>query len=299
MRKWLRRLGFLLLGLIVLIVVVCVGAYFVGDSKLNKVYTIPAQSITIPTDQASVAEGKRLATVRVCTDCHTENLSGRLLADNPMIGTIYTANLTPGGDLTKWTDADVLRAIRHGVDPDGKALIGMPSNDYFGMSDADLIKIIAYIRSVPAVNNNAPETIISVPGKILIGLGLLPPAGLAAAYIDHNATVTPPSASVSVDYGKYLATVCMGCHNAAFSGGPIPFAAPDTPPAANLTPDGHLAKWSDADFIKFFRTGFTPEGKQIDPKYMPWNIFGKMTDDELKALFLYLKSLPSKPTGSQ
>jgi mono/diheme cytochrome c family protein len=299
MRKLLRRLGIILLGLIVLIVVVGAVAYIIGDGKLNKVYTIPAQSISIPTDQVSILEGKRLATVWGCTDCHTENLSGRLLADNPMIGTIYTANLTPGGELAKWSDSDVATAIRHGVSPDGKALIGMPSNDYFAMNDADVSKIIAFVRSVPAVDNKTPRPTITTSGKILIGLGLLPPQGLAAAYIDHNAAISRPTANVSAAYGKYLATTCTGCHNAAFSGGPIPFAAPDMPAAANLTPGGDLAKWSDSDFIKFFHTGITPEGKQIDSKHMPWKSLGQMTEDELKALFLYLKSLPAKETGKQ
>lgn len=169
----------------------------------------------------------------------------------------------------------------------------------FGISDAELGKIIAFIRSVPAVNNNLPDTTISVSGKILAGLGLLPPSGLAAAYIDHNAAILAPAAAVSSDYGKYLATVCTACHNPSFSGGPIPFGPPDQPPGANLTPAGDLAKWSDTDFVKFFHTGITPEGKHIDPKHMPWDKLGQMTDDELKALFLYLKSLPAKPTGSQ
>jgi mono/diheme cytochrome c family protein len=237
--------------------------------------------------------------VRGCTDCHAENLSGKLLFDSPILGTIYSANLTPGGDVGKWSNGDVLRAIRHGVDSDGKALVGMPSNDFFGMSDADLGKIIAFIRSVPAVNNALPETSISITGKILTGLGLLPPSGLAAAYIDHNTIIAAPAAAVSSDYGKYLATVCTGCHIPSFSGGPIPFAPPDQLPGANLTPAGDLAKWSDTDFVKFFHTGNTPGGNHIDPKQMPWDKLGQMTDDELKALFVYLKSLPAKPMGSQ
>src|SRR4051812_48580579 len=116
LRKWLRRFAYLLLGLIVLIVFICAVAYFIGDGKLKKVYAIPAQSITIPADPASIAEGKRLATVRGCLGCHTESLGGKLLFDSPILGAIYSANLTPGGDVEKWSDGDVLRAIRHGVD---------------------------------------------------------------------------------------------------------------------------------------------------------------------------------------
>jgi mono/diheme cytochrome c family protein len=301
MKKWLRRLGYLLFGLLILIIIFGTGAYVIGVGRLNQVYSIPAQSITVPTDQASIEEGHRLAIVRACTSCHTETLGGKLLADTPMIGTIYTANLTTGkgGVGSTLSDANIVAAIRHGVGPDNKPLIAMPANDYVGMSDADVSKIIAYIRSVPPVDSNTPSTTISVPGKILIGLGLLPAQALPAAFIDHNAAVNAPSVAVSADYGKYMATVCMGCHNPSFSGGPIPFAPPDQPPTANLTPAGDLAKWSDADFIKFFHTGTTPEGKQIDSKFMPWKELGKMTDDELKAVFVFLKSLPAKPTGSR
>ena len=301
MRKWLRRFGYIILGLVGLIILAGAAAYFIGSGKLNKVYSIPAQSISVPTDQASIDEGRRLAIVRDCTGCHTENLGGRLLADNPLIGTIYSANLTTGagGVGGTLTNDDMVRAIRHGVGPDGKPLIGMPANIYVGLGDADVGKIIAFIRSVPAVDNNQPRTTISLPGIIMAGLGLLPAEALPAAYIDHTVTVSAPQAGVSAEYGKYLTTVCTGCHNTAFSGGPIPFAPPEQPPAANLTPGGILANWTEADFIHFFRTGTGPDGKAIDPKYMPWNTLGQMTDDELRAVLVYLKSLPAKQTGSK
>jgi len=301
MRKWLRRLGYLVGVLLILIIVAGGVAYLIGEGKLNKVYTIPAHSITVPTDQASIAEGKRLATVRDCTSCHTENLSGKLLTDNPMIGTIYTANLTTGagGVGSKLIDADMVMAIRHGVGPDGKPLIAMPANFYVNLSDEDVSKIIAYIRSVPPVNNNVPRPIMSFPGKIIVGLGLLPAEALPAEFIDHTAVISAPQPSISVEYGKYLAATCAGCHNPSFSGGPIPFAPATNPHPANLTPGGILANWSDVDFIHFFRTGTGPDGRAIDPQYMPWKTLGQMTDNELKALLLYLKSLPAKTTGIQ
>lgn len=301
MRKWLRRLGYLLIGLLILVLLAGGVLYVIGERKLNKVYTIPAQSITVPTDQASIEEGKRLAIVRDCTGCHTGNLGGKLLADNPMIGTIYTANLTTGagGVGRTLTDANMVVAIRHGVGPDRKPLIAMPANFYVNLNDDDVSKIIAYIRSVPPVDNNAPRPTVSFSGKILIGLGLMPAEALPAAVIDHNAVLSAPHSGISAEYGKYLATTCAGCHNPSFSGGPIPFAPPTNPSAANLTPGGILASWSDADFIQFFHTGVGPDKREIDPQYMPWKTLGQMTDDELRAILLYLKSLPAKQTGIQ
>ncbi len=91
----------------------------------------------------------------------------------------------------------------------------------------------------------------------------------------------------------------MDRNTLGFSGGPIPGVPPDWPTAANLTPGGELANWSEKAFIDTLRNGFTPSGKQLDPQYMPWTTFGQMTDDELKAMWLYLQSLPAKETGKR
>jgi hypothetical protein len=90
-----------------------------------------------------------------------------------------------------------------------------------------------------------------------------------------------------------LAAGCTGCHGSDYSGGPIPGAPPDTVPASNITPGGELAGWSESDFIQAMRTGVTPDGQEMDP-FMPWKNISKMTDDELKALWMYLQSLPAK-----
>ena len=92
---------------------------------------------------------------------------------------------------------------------------------------------------------------------------------------------------------------CIGCHGPGLSGGPIPGVPADWPPAPNLTPGGRLSQWSEDDFIRVMRTGVTPDSKQIANRYMPWQALGQMTDDELKALWLYLQSLPAKPTGNR
>ena len=77
------------------------------------------------------------------------------------------------------------------------------------------------------------------------------------------------------------------------SGGPVPGAPPDVPPAPNLTPGGELRGWSDADIVKALREGVTPSGRQLNP-FMPWKATAQMTDDELKAVILYVRSVPAK-----
>jgi mono/diheme cytochrome c family protein len=113
------------------------------------------------------------------------------------------------------------------------------------------------------------------------------PHALPAALIDHSAPRPPePVPGVTPEYGKYLAVACQICHMENMAGGDEPGQG------LNLTPGGDLAKWSEEDFMKALKTGVTPTGKKLDPMLMPWQSMGKMTDDELKAIWLYLKTLP-------
>jgi hypothetical protein len=99
--------------------------------------------------------------------------------------------------------------------------------------------------------------------------------------------------SPTIAYGKYLAASCTGCHHSNFEGGAIPGVPPSWPKAANLTQKGNLRNWKYADFKKTLTTGITPEGKKLNPQYMPWPATAAMNDTELSALFLFLKSLPN------
>jgi mono/diheme cytochrome c family protein len=99
---------------------------------------------------------------------------------------------------------------------------------------------------------------------------------------------------VTVEYGEYLALPCALCHGANFNGQTIMIDAEYLAP--NLTTGGELKAWSEQDFINTMRTGITPNGHQLK-SVMPWKYFGQMTDDELKAVWLYLQSLPALPQG--
>ncbi|MDX1613550.1 MAG: cytochrome c [Candidatus Promineifilaceae bacterium] len=297
MRRALKWVGIVLGSLIGLLIIAYVAVVIIVNQRANREYDVPAADLTIPTDAESIAEGQRLIAIRGCSGCHGNDYSGQLLIDDPALGTFYTANLTGGaGSRTaEFTAADWDRAIRHGVGPDGKPLWVMPSQEYARISNQDLSLMIAYLESLPAVDNERPEQRLGPMGHVLVATGQLP--AFSAEVIDHD---NPPpdvvEAEVSVAYGEYLATTCTGCHGENFAGGPIPGAPPDHPHSANLTPGGELANWTEEDFINTLRTGVTPEGEQLDPEVMPWPIAEQMTDEDLRAIWLYLQSLdPVEP----
>lgn len=296
--RWLARIGVSLLALIAIAAALVFG---ITQARLARNYAIALETVAIPTDPAAVARGKHVATISGCVDCHGPDLAGRVFFDNAMVGRFVASNLTGGngGVGARFGDADWIRAIRHGVRPDGKALLVMPAKEYFGLSDADLGALIGYLKSLPSVDRELPRSAVSPLGRVLM-LALKDMPILAAERIDH--TAARPAAAlpgITREYGAYLAVRCTGCHGDTLSGGRIPGTPPDWPPAANLTPEpgAAAAAWNEAQFMHAMRTGMTPSGKQLDRKYMPWPVLGQMTDDELKALWMYLRSAPAKPYG--
>jgi mono/diheme cytochrome c family protein len=213
--------------------------------------------------------------------------------------TLAFPNLTPGagGVGATNTDEDWVRAIRHGVGHDGRGLILMPSRVWYYLSDDDLADIIAYLKSLPPVDNEVPKTELGPLGRVMMTLGQLPPEATApdVTVIDHNGSrPVAPQPGVTPEYGKYLTRPCTLCHGINFNGQIIRIDAEYLAP--NLTPGGELQFWSEEDFATTLRTGVTPGGKQLKSA-MPWKYFGQMTDDELKAVWLYLQSLPALPQG--
>jgi len=298
LKKILKWVGIILAGLIGLLIIAGVLAFVVAGVRGNKSYDINAANLTIPTDEASIQEGARLVAIRACSECHGDHFEGQLLFEDPAMGAFYPRNISGGkGSRTgSFTAADWDRAIRHGIDQDGKPLKLMPSTDYARISDEDLALMIAYLESLDPVDNSPPITSLGPLGTVLVATGLFP---YAAAEIDHD---SPPPVSVSrevsAEYGAYLAAVCTGCHKPDFSGGSQLGAPPDSLPPANLTPAGDLAHWTQEDFINTLRTGVTPEGESLDPDEMPWPITTLMTDDELASIWLFLSSLEPVVTES-
>jgi cytochrome c553 len=290
MKKVLKWIGIVLGGLVSLLVIAVVVLYALGSARLNKTHDIQAEAIAIPTDDAALARGEHLVDVSLCRFCHGQDLSGDVEFEDPAIGIVYSSNITGLGETH--SDADLVLAIRHGLDIGGRQLLLMPSNIFLNLSADDLGALIAYLKTVPRIGNDQPEPQITFIGRVFLGAGMFGDV-FAAEVINHNQPfLNMPEIGASVEYGEYLAFLCTNCHGEGLTGQLVDPSEPESPWAPNLTSGGELGEWSEADFIKALRTGVSPEGHMLDREWMPWEAFGKLEDDELKGLWLYLQSLP-------
>jgi mono/diheme cytochrome c family protein len=222
-------------------------------------------------------------------------LSGGVVFDLPL-GKIYSKNITPDVEtgIGKLSDAEIARALRYGVHADGTPVFDfMP---FHNLSDEDLTAVISYLRSQRPVRKEVPRHQLNLMGKIVKAF-MVKPVGPDG---DPPKSVT---LDTTANYGKYLAmsvAECNGCHTKRNMTGAYigePFAGGNniegvvTP---NLTPDssGRIFNWTKQDFIARFKMG------KLNPKsVMPWTSFKRMTDDELTAIYHYLKTL--KPVRTE
>ena len=126
MKKVLKWIGIVLAGLVGLLVLASIVLYAMGSARLNKTYEVQLENIAIPTSESAIARGQHLVeALTFCQECHGDNLGGEVFIDEPMIGTVYTPNLTSGqgGVGATYTDGDYVRTIRHGVNPEGRGSI--------------------------------------------------------------------------------------------------------------------------------------------------------------------------------
>lgn len=297
MKKVFKWIGIVLGSLIGLILVAGVVLFLVGNSRLNTTYDFPPSDIIIPTDEASIEFGKHRAEV-LCQGCHGADLSGveGWFSAGPL-GTIDSANLTSGqGGVGQeyQSDEDYVRAMRHGTDPEGKPIF-MPaviSGAY--LSDEDLGAIIAYVKSVPPVDHTLAGSNFTPLAKIMLAAGML--GELPVESVSHEIHVNAPEPGATVEYGEYMVNTndCRVCHGPDLNGGPFPDPTIQKI-SPNLTPGGELGFWSEEEFIATLRTGVTPSGHELDPNLMAWTFYSEFYDDELRAIWLYLQSLPKLP----
>jgi hypothetical protein len=174
-----------------------------------------------------------------------------------------------------------------------KAYSSCRLNHYNELSDEDLGAIIAYLKNMPTVDNEVKLKL----GPLARIISLVEPEFLPARLIDHDAVRSPsPARAITAEYGEYLTFMCTLCHDEQLSGGTVQGES-DAPKSSNLTLLTR-AQWSEEDFIKVMRTGVTRSGRQLDPEFMPWDHLANMTDDELKAVWLYLTSLEVRKFGT-
>jgi len=295
----------ILLGVVVLVVVivVAVGSYAgVQISRFNasmdKVYDVPLPVVTRSTDAAVLARGKHLVgAIGACSSrlCHGSDLGGGPTTEMGPVMAFAAPNITSANLGAAYSDGELARLIRYGVKKDGRSVAFMPSQDFAWLPDADVLAIVSYVRTVPAVERPCGSTVVRPLGKVLDrkdAMILDVARRLAAAPVDMAPAPTPTAA-----YGAYVSRLCKGCHGEGLSGGPLPGAPPSIPTPLNLTPDASgLKEWSFEDFDRLMRHGIRKNGKTLDP-FMPIEAWGQFDDVEMHALWAYLHTLPPTSFG--
>jgi len=272
------------------IAVVLIICGVIGFRILNSTGSHPVDAnLKVAATPERVARGEQISAI--CGECHSAKLGGPLVGRNffegggPPVGTLYAPNLTPAGEITGWTDGELIRAIREGVHQSGRALIIMPSNSFHNMSDDDVQSIVAYLRSRPPAGTRSPAAKLNVVGALFIGLGM---AETSVQPAITDPVIAPPR-EANAAYGRYLLSIghCTDCHGEDLRGrapdGPGPPAAPNMIAIASA--------WDADGFVKTFRTGTDPGGHKLIGE-MPWQSVARFaSDNDLRAIHAYLKSL--------
>lgn len=298
-RKWLRGLGIGLAALVLLAVGALSTGLLLADRKMQRRVDVPVQPVAYRSDAAALERGRYLYASRGCVDCHGATGAGRTFVEDDGL-VIAGPNITtgPGGVVAAYQPADWVRAIRHGVTPQGRALMVMPSEDYNRFTDDDLAALVAHVRALPPQTGQGAVVTLPMPVKALYGFGVIKDA---AERIDHALSPqTPVPEGVTLEHGRYVAHMCIGCHGPTLAGGKIPGGPPDWPPASKLTPgEGSvMPRYPDADaLIAMFRSGKRPDGSTVE--VMPFESLKAMSEVDLRALYLYLREAPTRQALQQ
>jgi mono/diheme cytochrome c family protein len=293
MSVWLRRGLIVIASLAALAAAAVALGLVLGERRMNRQIAVDVQAVPIPTEVQAIERGRYLYASRGCAECHGADGAGRRFVDAGSVRlagpAIARGSVTQGYQVVDW-----VRTIRHGVKPDGRPLRVMPSEDYNRFTDADVGAIIAYAQSLAPVSPRAAEIVLPLPVRVLYGYGAVPEA---AEHIDHRAPPqTPVAEGVSVEHGKYVANLCLGCHGANLEGGKRPGTPPDWPPAARLVagPGNVMAdRYADAGaFVTMLKTGKRPDGSTI--AVMPFETLRELSDTDARAMHVYLRSLAGR-----
>jgi len=319
MKKLLKNLG-IIVGIVIL---VAIGGYVYLNIAFPK--TDPPMNVTVQETGLRIERGEYLANhVTTCMDCHSEHDTklfsyvvkpgtlgkggDRLDESMGFPGKVYFKNITPAA-LGKWSDGELIRAITCGVNKDGKALFPiMPYLNYNKLSQEDLYSIVAYVRSLKPIEKVVPETELNFPLSLIVKTIPL------EKYTPNN----PVDKSDVVKYGKYLVTIasCFNCHTRMNKGEPLPgmdfaggeefilFNGHSVVRSANITPDNQtgIGSWTKEVFISRFKyydsdsTRYVPVGPDEFNTVMPWTMFAGMKEEDLGAIYEYLRTI--KPVNN-
>lgn len=295
MRTLMKWVGYVVLVLLVIAAGAWVRGGFVIRRMAAKTFTVPDVRIAASVKaKASVARGRHLyESWGGCAECHADDLGGRLLYNDVIVGRFGGVNLTRRAKTR--TDEQLMRSIRHGV-KDDRTTNWMPSAAYFKMfTQEDLASLVKYIRSAPAVDRADVPLKWGVVMQVMMGLGQdfpLDPEKIG----DHTRAWPQPVPEVQgAAFGKRIVmSLCVDCHKDDLTGGPIPGSPPGFAPAANLTQDA-LGDWTEEGFLKTVRTAVNPSGTRLrEPMAGLTKYIGRCTDTELKSIWAYLKTVKGK-----
>jgi hypothetical protein len=310
----MKTVGKIVAWVLAALVVILVGGitFTIGWRPIIGPRTRPLTTRTFESTPERLVRGDYLVNhVMACMECHSDrNWTGRAAPVLPnrfgagqdmtflkgLPGQVVAANLTPDTEtgIGSWSDDTVARAIREGIGHDGRALFPlMPYLSFRTLSDEDTASIIVYLRSLPPIHRQLPETKLVFPVNYLIRTVPQP----------LDAPVPPPDLSNSEKRGAYLVTIaaCRDCHTPQDAHGqPLPgmdFAGGlifDGPwgrvASANITPDPSGISYYDAEIFKqAFQTG-NVKARPLN-QIMPWHDYAGMTDEDVTAIFDYLKTL--------
>jgi len=294
-KLWVKIVGGLVAGLLTLL---CVVVAVMGARGLGAIYlpgAAPAPNLKVAVTPQQVARGEYLVGLS-CVGCHgAVGADGNPTEQPPLtggwniaaaegfgfMGAMITENLTPGGKLAGYSDGELFRVMRYSISKEGHKLGFMDFLPYKELSDEDTEALIAYLRSLPpAKSAAATRGSFNFIGAVLMGSGMFPPSAPGAA------SVKAPPKGITAEYGKYVATFgeCRGCHGPNLTGVEASALGPAVP-----NPRPTVSTWTQAQFIQTMRTGVRPSGAPFTER-MPWKSAAKMTDDDLAALYAYLKA---------
>lgn len=253
-----------------------------SEHVLRRTYEVPSVAISIPTDPAAIGEGRRQTAIHGCLgDCHGRPGEGRVMFDQPMIGRIVAPNLTSA--VRRYSDAQLAAIIRQGVRPGGRSVLVMPSEAFATLTDADLGRIIAYLKSLPAVAGPGPSISLGPVGRLGFVLGEFKPV----AQLIAEAVPPPEATNEDAAFGRYLArTICAEWHGSDLRGSSNPdFTSPSLQVVAAYSPQA---------FQALLRAGVALGGRTL-PVMSPRarDSLTQLTDAEITALYGYLHALPS------
>jgi len=264
--KWSLAAGGLAAGLATLVAAII---WLQSEAVIERRYPLPSTTVTASQEKKAVARGAHLIAIAGCSDCHGENLEGRLLRAHSVLP-VWSSNLRH--DAQSLTDEEFERAIRTGITPDSTSMWVMPAMDYAYMSEDDVTAIVSYLRTLKALGAAPPALVFDMPARFAIARGDMEP-------IASRAPESPTSLDLGPRYdgGRYLARIaCADCHDTDLTGSAD---APDLKV---------VARYSRADFFALIHGGHAPDGRR--PKDMARPRFRALYDYEIDALYDYLSA---------